>query len=152
LRHVAHPAQAEEARTVKLYFPPFPWNNISETAKDFVRHLLDVEEDRRFTAEQALAHPVSVPPHLARVHQADDTTPSEVLLTDTYFFSLQWLQAVPTPELAPAERSSEDSAATTSTEEHTTSSDAVESSEEDHYPQMEKRATFATAPETRVGA
>ncbi|KAG9477821.1 hypothetical protein GDO78_013023 [Eleutherodactylus coqui] len=33
------------------------WDDISESAKDFIRHLLEREPEKRFTCEQALQHP-----------------------------------------------------------------------------------------------
>ncbi|GAA6032579.1 hypothetical protein JCM8097_004825 [Rhodosporidiobolus ruineniae] len=47
---------AEEARTTELYFPR-SWQTVSETAKDFIRLLLTVDEDKRPTAAEALEHP-----------------------------------------------------------------------------------------------
>ncbi|BGP00247.1 putative Calcium/calmodulin-dependent protein kinase II (putative) [Rhodotorula toruloides] len=47
---------ADEARRTKLYFPR-SWENVSETAKDFIRRLLTVDEDERPTAAEALEHP-----------------------------------------------------------------------------------------------
>ncbi|XP_005987759.1 calcium/calmodulin-dependent protein kinase IGb [Latimeria chalumnae] len=36
--------------------PPF-WDDISESAKDFIRHLLEKTPEKRFTCDQALRHP-----------------------------------------------------------------------------------------------
>ncbi|GAA5977936.1 hypothetical protein JCM11641_004338 [Rhodosporidiobolus odoratus] len=47
---------ADEARSTKLYFPR-TWDSVSETAKDFIRQLLTVDEDARPTAAEALEHP-----------------------------------------------------------------------------------------------
>jgi calcium/calmodulin-dependent protein kinase I len=33
------------------------WDNISDSAKDFIRHLMEMDVKRRFTCEQALEHP-----------------------------------------------------------------------------------------------
>ncbi|XP_062522193.1 calcium/calmodulin-dependent protein kinase type 1D-like [Corticium candelabrum] len=33
------------------------WDNISDSAKDFIRHLMEMDVKRRFTCEQALGHP-----------------------------------------------------------------------------------------------
>lgn len=49
---------AREARDTELYFPR-TWEGISDEAKDFVRRLLDVDDERRMTAAEALRHPVS---------------------------------------------------------------------------------------------
>jgi calcium/calmodulin-dependent protein kinase I len=38
-------------------FPDPYWTNISESAKDLIRHLMDVDSTTRYTAEQALKHP-----------------------------------------------------------------------------------------------
>ena len=38
-------------------YPEDYWGAVSETAIDFIDHLLVVDKDKRFTAEQALAHP-----------------------------------------------------------------------------------------------
>ncbi|GAA5970347.1 hypothetical protein JCM21900_001652 [Sporobolomyces salmonicolor] len=57
---------ANEARSTKLYFPR-SWDPISDQAKDFIRRLLTVDEDKRPSAAEALEHPwlraaVSRPP------------------------------------------------------------------------------------------
>lgn len=57
---------ANEARSEDLYFPA-TWNTISSEAKDFVKRLLDVDQDRRMTAEEALRHPVSATAHRSTV-------------------------------------------------------------------------------------
>uniref|UniRef100_A0A023GH21 Putative ca2+/calmodulin-dependent protein n=1 Tax=Amblyomma triste TaxID=251400 RepID=A0A023GH21_AMBTT len=36
--------------------PPY-WDEISDSAKDFIRHLICVDVERRYTCKQALAHP-----------------------------------------------------------------------------------------------
>ncbi|KJE92873.1 calcium/calmodulin-dependent protein kinase I [Capsaspora owczarzaki ATCC 30864] len=38
-------------------FDPNYWSDISESAKDFIRHLLTIDPEQRFTADQALEHP-----------------------------------------------------------------------------------------------
>jgi calcium/calmodulin-dependent protein kinase I len=38
-------------------FPDPEWTNISESAKDFIRHLLVKEPKERYTASQCLKHP-----------------------------------------------------------------------------------------------
>lgn len=40
----------------KYQFPAAQWGHISEVAKDFIRSLLVVDQQKRFTAEQALKH------------------------------------------------------------------------------------------------
>lgn len=37
-------------------FHPEYWGGVSEEAKDFIRHLLEVNPDKRYTADQALKH------------------------------------------------------------------------------------------------
>ncbi|CAG00429.1 unnamed protein product, partial [Tetraodon nigroviridis] len=41
----------------QLEFPLPYWDNVSETAKDLIRSMLEVEVDQRFTALQVLEHP-----------------------------------------------------------------------------------------------
>ena len=47
----------EEAEEIfKLRFPPWA-KSLSDSAKDLLRHLLQVDDTKRYTAEQALRHP-----------------------------------------------------------------------------------------------
>uniref|UniRef100_A0A8C7JTB0 non-specific serine/threonine protein kinase n=1 Tax=Oncorhynchus kisutch TaxID=8019 RepID=A0A8C7JTB0_ONCKI len=41
----------------QLEFPLLYWDNVSETAKELIRSMLQVEVDQRYTAEQVLEHP-----------------------------------------------------------------------------------------------
>uniref|UniRef100_A0AAZ3R2I2 Serine/threonine-protein kinase DCLK2 n=1 Tax=Oncorhynchus tshawytscha TaxID=74940 RepID=A0AAZ3R2I2_ONCTS len=41
----------------QLEFPLPYWDNVSETAKELIRSMLEVEVDQRYTAEQVLDHP-----------------------------------------------------------------------------------------------
>jgi len=41
----------------KYEFHPDPWDNISEQAKDLVRHCLDVNYKTRYKSSDALIHP-----------------------------------------------------------------------------------------------
>lgn len=47
----------EKIIKVEYDFPDPEWTNISESAKDFIRHLLVKEPDKRFTAQECLEHP-----------------------------------------------------------------------------------------------
>jgi len=47
----------EKIIKVEYDFPDPEWTNISEAAKDFIRHLLVKDPQERYTAEQCLAHP-----------------------------------------------------------------------------------------------
>jgi calcium/calmodulin-dependent protein kinase I len=47
----------EKIIRVEYDFPEPEWTNISDTAKDFIRHLLVKEPEKRFTATQCLQHP-----------------------------------------------------------------------------------------------
>jgi len=38
-------------------FPDPEWTNISEEAKDFIKHLLVLDVDKRYTTKQCLDHP-----------------------------------------------------------------------------------------------
>lgn len=76
---------------------------------------------------------------------------SQTGLINSFYF-LQWLQAIPTPppsNPAPPDEHSSDETATSSDAQISSSDDQ---SADGHYPEMEKRATYAAAPETRVGA
>ncbi len=33
------------------------WDDISESAKDFIRHLMELDPKKRYTCEQAIRHP-----------------------------------------------------------------------------------------------
>ena len=37
-------------------FHPEYWGNVSEEAKDLIQHLLELDMNKRYTAEEALAH------------------------------------------------------------------------------------------------
>jgi calcium/calmodulin-dependent protein kinase I len=55
-----HPRTAELYKIIKKGHYTFPdpyWTDISDSAKDLVTHLLQVDPRERFTAEQVLAHP-----------------------------------------------------------------------------------------------
>uniref|UniRef100_A0A674NST6 non-specific serine/threonine protein kinase n=1 Tax=Takifugu rubripes TaxID=31033 RepID=A0A674NST6_TAKRU len=47
----------DQILTGQLEFPLPYWDNVSETAKDLIRVMLEVEVDQRFTALQVLEHP-----------------------------------------------------------------------------------------------
>jgi len=47
----------EKIIKVEYDFPDPEWTNISQEAKDFIRHLLVKDPDERFTAERCLKHP-----------------------------------------------------------------------------------------------
>jgi len=47
----------EKIIKVEYDFPEPEWTNISESAKDFIRHLLIKEPEKRFNAKQCLSHP-----------------------------------------------------------------------------------------------
>ena len=46
----------ESIQSGKLTFPAQSWTNISEEAKHLVCHLLERDADKRFTAQEVLAH------------------------------------------------------------------------------------------------
>lgn len=52
-------------------FPDPYWTNISESAKDLIRHLLDVDSTTRYTSEQALKHPWIIGATAPSVDMAD---------------------------------------------------------------------------------
>jgi len=41
----------------KYDFPDQEWNGISDSTKDFIKHLLEVDPKIRFTADECLQHP-----------------------------------------------------------------------------------------------
>jgi len=47
----------EKIIKVEYDFPEPEWSNISETAKDFIRHLLVKEPEKRYVAKECLDHP-----------------------------------------------------------------------------------------------
>ena len=47
----------KKVKAGKFSFSDPAWNNISESAKDFISQLLIKDQDKRPTAEQALKHP-----------------------------------------------------------------------------------------------
>jgi len=47
----------KKVRLGKFDFADKSWNSISDNAKDFIRKLLTVEQEKRPTAEMALQHP-----------------------------------------------------------------------------------------------
>lgn len=71
-----HDEEPEMFRLVKrgeFDFPSPSWDQISDKAKDFIRKLLTVDQEQRFSAAQALRHPWIVDeakeePHLGLVH------------------------------------------------------------------------------------
>lgn len=36
------------------------WDEISDSAKDFIRHLMELDPKKRYTCKEAIAHPWSV--------------------------------------------------------------------------------------------
>ena len=60
-----------------LQFAEPCWARVSEPARDMVRRLLDPDEARRMTAEQALCHPWPVRVVLCLCHQ-----PKQLCITD----------------------------------------------------------------------
>ncbi|KAK9721784.1 Calmodulin-dependent protein kinase cmk2, variant 2 [Basidiobolus ranarum] len=55
-RWEGHPEYVKALSKAKYKFDEKYWCNISEDAKDFIRHLLDPNPDTRLTADQALCH------------------------------------------------------------------------------------------------
>jgi serine/threonine protein kinase len=41
----------------RFEFPSPYWDDVSDSAKDLIRHLLVVSQDKRYTAQEALNHP-----------------------------------------------------------------------------------------------
>lgn len=57
------------------------WDDVSETAKDLIRHLLVVDPDERYTATQALQHPFfNVEPTRRRDFMAKRTLKAHIIL------------------------------------------------------------------------
>ncbi|GAA5836600.1 hypothetical protein JCM11251_002673 [Rhodosporidiobolus azoricus] len=78
-------ALAYEARSTELYFPR-SWESVSEEAKDFIRHLLCVDEDERYSAAEAINHPwlraaISRPPSPVALADSPPVHTAPVLLT-----------------------------------------------------------------------
>lgn len=70
-----HDDEAELFRLIKrgeFEFPSPSWDPISDKAKDFIRRLLNVDQEQRYSADQALRHPWLVEAsdnvHLGLVH------------------------------------------------------------------------------------
>uniref|UniRef100_A0A4W5PXV0 Doublecortin-like kinase 1a n=1 Tax=Hucho hucho TaxID=62062 RepID=A0A4W5PXV0_9TELE len=90
----------------QLEFPLPYWDNVSETAKELIRSMLEVEVDQRYTAEQVLEHPwvnddgVSeneqelsvagkIKKHFNTSPKSNDTTAGVSVITLDHSFSMQ---------------------------------------------------------------